>query len=222
MQKIIKTDEFQQGISLYMMIKSKKILAVFILTFICIVKSNGQIGIKTSFLKPSGASAYFFIPNLGIDIFWQTDDLSDKFVREYGISFYYFKPIADTIKVYGFYKSNNPSLLPGYAAYSNYYSLGIYGNLAYYFTDNAFSPFVAGSLGIHQVSYNYENSIHTISTQSYSFFTQSFSITPEVGIRYYKDRYSCKMGIAKQVSIDTEAHPMVFWKNYISFVYYFN
>lgn len=179
----------------------KKIL-LFLVFMVWAFANQAQFGVNLSFLKPSSTFGSLFSPSPELEFTYQEERSTDLYMIV-KVGFFGFKPRKDTFDIY---YDNRSKIIPGYKAYSKFYSVYIGTSLQRYFFESEIRPFIGFNSYIGLVSYDYESHIKGISTRTYYNLNSSLTLGLGIGASYRIDeKISYSVGIYKNVIIDTEA-----------------
>lgn len=202
--------------------KFLKVFFVIGFALMCTLTLKSQVGVRISYIKPSGNFGYVFKPTIGFEGYFDFTENDEQLRFGIGIGYFNLTPRIDTFPTYTIMSSNTTTLLPGYETYKYFYSIPMSMNIEYKIFDNVFSPVVGCDVYLHMFIYEYTHETETLIHEEFTGGTYAIGWHPRLGFSYdFQDEITLNGSLGKCMSIDQNYSLYSYWKTSLSVIYYF-
>jgi hypothetical protein len=203
----------------------KSTLKMSCLVCICFIfgirNSYAQFGLQLSYIAPAGATAYYFKPAPGAELYFNIGDIDTRFRLGMTVGYYSFRPTRDTFSNYSIKTDYTSSFVPGYDVIQSYTVIPIGVNVEYKLLDDDFSPFVGLQPYFYLIDYVHSYHDAAMDVTNSEETEWQVAMLPKAGIQYkFKDKWLFAAGVGYSLGITGTVDTQNYWKTFLSATYY--
>ncbi|PWJ45001.1 hypothetical protein [Sediminitomix flava] len=197
----------------------------FLTVFVISLQTNAQIGLKTSFVKPSNDFANAYKPSISYEVIL-TNDTKKTFLQKgvhssFIVGYQSFNTTQDTLWTFGVI--NDHIISSGFQMMGDYKSFYLGMILDYQFFESVISPIIGfeayGFYNSYSSFSDFEGSTTTLSNIN----EKAIGLSPRIGVKaILLNQLDLTISLSKPIFLTEDQYISSYWKNSISLIYYFD